>query len=55
MGVTFIIFHGQEEQFVPGEAFWPLPKDNRQADTAAPLNLIAELSPQLLFKGGNDL
>lgn len=37
------------------EAFWPLPKDTRQADTAVPLNLIVEPSLQLLFKGGNNL
>jgi len=55
MGVTFVIFHAREEQLVPGEAFWPLPKDAKRADTAAPLNLIAEPSLQLLFKGGNNL
>lgn len=55
MGVTFVIFHAQEEQLELGEAFWPLPKDAKQADTAAPLNLIAEPSLQLLFKGGNNL
>ena len=45
MGVTFVIFH------VPGEVFWPLPKASVQADTATPLNLTAEPSPQLLFEG----
>lgn len=55
MGVTFVIFHAQKEQLVLGEAFRPLPKDAERTDTAAPLNLIAEPSLQLLFKGGNNL
>lgn len=55
MGVTFVIFHAQEEQLVPAEAFWPLPKDTKRADAAAPLDLIAEPPLQLLFKGGNSL